>query len=91
MIGRPRIIHDRKGNPMLVDRCQQCSMIGVLRPKRTEIPPTEYNPVAERGDGDLRSYVLCITCFETPIGVRSENQEHKRLPDDEYRRNAPKE
>jgi hypothetical protein len=53
--------------------CQQCKFYGLVQPK----------DVVEEGTKIVEKRV-CLTCFYTPAGMPSENQTHKRLPEEEY-------
>lgn len=66
--------------PMILGKCRQCGFTGVLR----------ANDVMTSAVGETRSMLVCITCFETPMRCMSENQEHKRLPPEDYAANAAK-
>lgn len=61
--------------------CQNCKMRGILYRKpfvKTRMLVDE--PVAE----NLPVMTLCISCFETPAGMVSENLRHERLPAEGY-------
>lgn len=62
--------------------CDNCGMRGILF-RKVIIKPNEVGeaPTLE----DLPVLDVCITCFETPTGVKSENLRHERLPEAEYK------
>lgn len=73
------LMDDRTGQQMLTGRCMQCSFMGVCIEKQVLV------------NDEVQALMVCVTCSDTPAGRQSENQEHKRLPDAEYRRHASKE
>lgn len=60
-----------------------CSFKGVLRLK-TVITDTYVNSISD-SEEELRERPVCITCYDTPAGCRSENLDHERLPEAEYK------
>lgn len=73
------LMDDRTGQEMLKGRCMRCGFLGVCIEKDVLLGQ------------DVQTLMVCVTCSETPAGRQSENQEHMRLPDEEYRRHASRE
>lgn len=66
--------------------CDNCKMRGILFRKAFVQPMTSFELPAESDlSAELPILDLCITCFETPQGIVSDNLKHQRLPEDEYR------
>jgi hypothetical protein len=67
-------------------KCENCKfmacwyMLQTLSPReRSMLWPSDPN-----GQIFGRTMFVCITCFETPMGMFSPNLVHERLPDAEY-------
>lgn len=60
--------------------CQNCGMKGIVEPKMTV--------ETDNFDGTFGPAIkkeLCVTCFETPMGRKSDNVGHQRLAEGEYK------
>lgn len=62
--------------------CQTCNMAGLIRER--DVPWTGPRSLDGTAN-DIQTAMQCVTCFETPLGVFTQNQTHKRLPKEEYR------
>lgn len=70
-------------NPLKAYKCTNCLMMGFLRPKTMIRPGVEIDTMT--GDyGTTPTLNVCITCYDTPSGIVSDNASHKRLADAEY-------
>jgi hypothetical protein len=66
---------------MVVGFCRSCGMAGLLQPK---VVIDASDPRETYDSGDVPRMLICITCFDTPTGLKSENVTHKRLAAKEY-------
>lgn len=74
-------------NRMRLGRCMNCRMRGTLVSKPMVRPAdvSSLDPANCSEDPKaIATILVCVTCFETPAGIRSENLEHQRLPKEEY-------
>lgn len=69
---------------VLVGICRVCQFRGVIRPK-TVVTDTYVSSISEEDEDIYTNQLVCVTCFETPSGCRSENLGHERLPAAEYK------
>lgn len=60
--------------------CQNCDMRGLLMP-RVMVPDSESAAITGITQDDARTLMVCITCYETPAGVKSENVGWVKLED----------
>lgn len=60
--------------------CQNCGFVGLLIFRQMMNADLAMNADAEL----TKDGYVCLTCYETPQGTKSENQLHKRLPAEEY-------
>lgn len=74
----------RKKNNLVLGRCSICKLKGIVRPK-TVITDTYVSSINEEDEEIYTGQLVCVTCFETPSGCRSENLGHERLPAAEYK------
>jgi hypothetical protein len=63
--------------------CQNCMMRGMLTQKAM-IRPIDVSSVDGDVDAPLPLMWACVTCLETPAGMRSGNLGHRRLAKEEY-------
>ena len=46
--------------------------------------PNDLNTMTGDYSESVPKLLVCVTCLETPAGIKSDNLEHRRLPDEEY-------
>lgn len=68
-------------NKMRIARCQNCHLWGVLQIKAM-IRPQDLNTMTGEHTDAVPELWVCVTCFETPAGIESENIGHVKLPKD---------
>lgn len=68
---------------VFVRNCDMCGMRGVCREKHA-IRYDDTMSATATADEAIPKLMLCMTCFDTPAGVKSDNEKHKRLAPEEY-------
>ena len=58
--------------------CQNCTLSGFVRKKYV------VGPGAVNANTDVPEISVCVTCYDAPTGILSDNQTHKRLAEKEY-------
>jgi hypothetical protein len=67
-------------------KCENCKFMGVLVHAANFVTKGALDALASDPNGQIfgRTMFVCVTCFETPMGMFSPNLVHERLPDAEY-------
>jgi hypothetical protein len=65
------------GQRFKVDRCDDCKLRGLLRRKPVRFPYSALDTTIPIDSLETFHVNLCITCFETPAGIESENTKKK--------------
>ena len=68
-------------------KCELCGFLGIPYKRMLPIDNSKVTLKPASSDGneiELKKAHICLTCFETPMGVLSDNQTHKRLDQREY-------
>lgn len=68
-----------------IGKCRACGFYGVLL-RKPYVSRGDLNSITGDTSDTLPVLDLCLTCYETPAGFDSENTEHQRLPEAEYKR-----
>jgi hypothetical protein len=58
-------------------RCENCDLHGLLR-KKYMVQLTDLADTVYDRDDPMAEFKVCITCFETPSGCKSENLAKKK-------------
>lgn len=79
-----------------IGKCGVCGFMGILAAPRVMITDELAKEIVFETDGAYdedkprKAVSPCIGCLETPAGVKTENQSHRRLPDSEYAKHKDK-
>lgn len=72
------------GENLVFDRCRRCNMLGELQPQAF-VKAGDLNAVAGYTPDASPVLLVCLTCYHTPAGFPSLNEQHERLPEAEYK------
>lgn len=70
-------LEDINFGQLVLGRCTVCAMRGILRGKMIMQVMDAINGASRE---DVRA--VCVTCYDAPAGVKSDNMGHNRLEDD---------
>lgn len=59
-------------------------MAGLIQPQ-VVIDPSTMDAIAGTTPDEVPMKNVCLGCFHTPTGYKSENERHQRLPEAEYK------
>lgn len=69
---------------VMIGLCGACGFAGIIE-RTSKITNYEIDAMSGACSAETKERFLCKTCLDTPTGLRSSNQTHKRYPDSEYK------